>query len=139
MANGYKDSIGMSWHPKGYKSDPDFYGGDKYDTILQDLNLYGPKAIDPLKEYKKRKNERDNEILHGIANMNFMVIWQEKAQDKTCRCGSNKLCYFRELPIKYRQDGKVKELKVCGKMCKDCGRKYIVRKVLLDKYHEAEG
>ena len=79
MANGYKDSIGMSWHPKGYKSDPDFCGGDKYDTILQDLNLYGPKAIDPLKEYKKRKNERDNEILHGIANMNFMVIWQEKA------------------------------------------------------------
>ena len=57
MANGYKDSIGMSWHPKGYKSDPDFYGGDKYDTILQDLNLYGPKAIDLLKEYKKGKTK----------------------------------------------------------------------------------
>ena len=139
MAHGHGDSIGISWHPKGYKSDPDYCGGDKYDSILQDLQLFGPAAIDPQIEYKKKQAEKENELLKGIVNMNFMVLWQKKAQEKTCKCGNNLLCFFPNIPIKYRKDGKVKELMVTGKMCKDCGRKYIVRKMLLDKYHEVEG
>ena len=137
MAHG--DSIGISWHPKGYKSDPDYYGGDKYDTLLQDLNLLGPKAIDPQVEYKKKQAEQENELLKGIVNMNFMVLWQKKAQSRTCKCGATNLYHYRQIPIKYRKDGTVKELMVQGKKCKDCGRKYIVRKMLLDKYHEVEG
>ena len=41
--------------------------------------------------------------------------------------------------IKYREDVKIKELNVQRKKCKDCGRKHIVRKMLLDKYYEVEG
>lgn len=118
MANGYKDSIGMSWHPKGYKSDPDYYGGDKYDTILQDLNLYGPKAIDPLKEYKKRKNERDNEILRGIANMNFMVIWQERHKIRNAGAGITCFAIFGSCQSSTDKMEKSKSSKSAGKCAK---------------------
>ena len=139
MSGRRSDSIGMSWLPRGFKSDPEFSGGDKYDTILQDANYKTKKEIDPLVEHKKQQNEKDNEILKNIINMNFIVIWQEKAQDKTCKCGNNMLCFYRQIPIKYRKDGKAKELMVQGKLCKDCGEKYIVRKMLLERYHEIEG
>lgn len=139
MARRRGDSIGISWYPKGYKSDLDYSAGDKYDVILQDSKYHVPKKIDPQKELIARQNEIDNEILKGIVKLNFMVLQREKGQIKTCICGGNKIDYSERIPIKYRKDGKLKELTMKGKICKDCGRKYIIRKMLLEKYHEKEG
>ena len=97
--------------------------------------IMGNDCLDP----DELSGLKENELLKGIVNMNFMVLWQRKAQCRTCKCGATNLYHYRQLPIKYRKDGKIKELMVQGKKCKDCGRKYIVRKMLLDKYHEIEG
>ena len=37
------DSIGISWHPRGYKSNLDYDGGDRYDILLQDVNQRASK------------------------------------------------------------------------------------------------
>ena len=139
MTRRRRDSIGISWHPRGYKSNLDYDGGDRYDILLQDVNQRASKETDPLTEYKKQQNELDNEILKKIVKMNYLEIWQEKGQSRTCKCGSKTLCFSDRVAIKYRKGGKINELTMQGKICNDCGRKYVVRKILLEKYHEAEG
>ena len=86
-----------------------------------------------------KKKEKDNAVLLDIVKMNFAVIWQEKGQTRVCKCGSGKLSFRESIPIKYHKDGKVKKLSLQGKVCNDCDRKFLVRKMLLEEYHRIEG
>lgn len=133
------NNAGISWLPKGFKSNPEYGHTDKYDTILQDAMYNTKHHYDPIKQAKKEKNEENNQLLLHFMKMNFMVLWNEKGQEKICRCGAKTLCYMDKIEIRYRKDGKVKILHLGGKICKDCGRKYIVRKELLEKYYKIEG
>lgn len=135
MGGRPKSNIGMTWQK--FSTDPEFGGGDKYDLLLSDSLHNNPKrkAADP----EMQKKEKDNAVLLDIVKMNFAVIWQEKGQTKTCKCGSEKLNFRENIPIKYHKDGKVKKLVLQGKVCKDCDRKFLVRKMLLEEYHKIEG
>ena len=135
MGGRPKSNIGMTWQK--FSTDPEYGGGDKYDLLLSDSlhNKSKSKVANP----EMQKKEKDNAVLLDIVKMNHAVIWQEKGQSKECKCGSAKLSFKENIPIKYHKDGKVKKLFLQGKVCNDCDRKYLVRKMLLEEYHKIEG
>lgn len=135
MGGRPKSNIGMTWQK--FSTDPEYGGSDKYDLLLADSlhNKSKSKVANP----EMQKKEKDNAVLLDIVKMNYAVIWQEKGQSKECKCGSAKLSFKENIPIKYHKDGKVKKLFLQGKVCNDCDRKYLVRKMLLEEYHKIEG
>ena len=135
MGGRPKSNIGMTWQK--FSTDPEYGGGDKYDLLLSDSLHNNQKS--KITDSEMQKKEKDNAVLLDIVKMNFAVIWQEKGQTKVCKCGSEKLSFKENIPIKYHKDGKVKKLFLQGKVCNDCDRKYLVRKMLLEEYHKIEG
>lgn len=135
MGGRPKSNIGMTWQK--FSTDPEYGGSDKYDLLLSDSlhNKSKSKVANP----EMQKKEKDNAVLLDIVKMNYAVICQEKGQSKECKCGSAKLSFKESIPIKYHKDGKVKKLFLQGKVCNDCDRKYLVRKMLLEEYHKIEG
>lgn len=139
MAGRVRDGIGITVYHKGYKSNPEGMPYDKYDGYLQDYNNRSTKQKNSETEKIKQRNESDNTFIRHIQNMNFLSVWTSENQTDKCVCEGIDFGSKEKLAIKYRKDGIVKEILVSGKICKDCGRKIVVKKLILDAYHKAEG
>ena len=139
MAGRVKDGIGVTVYPKGYKSNPEGMPYDKYDGYIQDYNNRSTKQKNSETEKIKQRNEEDNTFIRRIQNMNFLSVWTSEDQTDKCVCEGIKYEAKERISIKYRKNGIVKEIFVNGKICKDCGRKIVLKKPILDAYHKAEG
>ena len=139
MAGRVRDGIGITVYHKGYKSNPEGMPYDKYDGYIQDYNNRSTKQKNSETEEIKQRNESDNTFIKQIRNMNFISVWSYNDQEDKCVCEGLKFEDREKISIKYRINGSVKEIFVNGKICKDCGRKIVLKKPILDAYHKAEG
>ena len=140
MAGRVRDSIGITVYYKGYKSNPEGIPYDKYDGYIQDNICYSSKQQEDIKaERIKQRNEEDNTLLKKIRVMNFMTVLSNSSQLDKCECDGLLFDDNEKISIKYRKNEVIKEIFVKGKICKDCGRKIVERKLILDAYHKTEG
>ena len=73
-------------------------------------------------------------IIEDIKICNFCEIINDKGKKKKCLCGGI-YTYKEGITVKYHRNGKMQEVYVTGKICKDCGRKLIVRHIVLSEIH----
>ncbi len=138
MAKRIRDNTGISVYPRGYISNPDSTSIDKYDAYIQDNISRSPKQKDTETEKIKQRNEADNNFLKEVQINNNLVVIPNMGQEDKCVCKGAKLENKEEISIKYHKEGTVKEIFVKGKICKDCRRKLVLRKLILDAYHKVE-
>ncbi len=116
-------NVGMHARPRNYKTPCDAKGvWDKYAAILgsQKISVNRRKAFDIATPIQK------------ILQNNQVTIWEQRGQEKICSCGGQ-LKYLDEILLDLGSEIDDKKLHVSGKCCVSCGRKYVVRSVLLSE------
>ena len=112
-------------------------GGDEEDRFSKivkdqyerDIEPPGP-GINYYKELENQQKENSKKVpFENIELCNFIILWDEKGQDTECPCGGT-LNYQSKLPVKFRKNGIMQTVYVDGKVCKDCGRKFVVKELI---------
>ena len=143
---------GMHFVRRGRQSfDPGDY--DKYGDIISEqmmketysknihVNNYAlldRSAKQKSKEALKKENERKKEeFFKDIELCNFIVLWNRKGQESRCLCGGV-LCFQDNVPVRFHKNGKMQEILVTAKVCKDCGRKFVVKNLIEEAVKKRE-
>lgn len=116
-------NAGMHARPRNYKTPCDARGvWDKYAAILgsQKITVNNRNPFDIATPIQK------------IMQNNQVTIWEHKGQEKSCSCGGQ-LKYLDEILLDLGTQTDDEQLLVSGKCCVSCGRKYVVRNVLLSE------
>ena len=114
-------NAGMHMRPKNYKTAYDSVGSwDKYAVILGS----GKKINNVGKPYE------NTTVTQRIKDNNSVTIWENKGQMQVCECGG-KLEYSDKISLTWREGQCEKQIQISGKYCIECGKKYIVRNILL--------
>ncbi len=68
-------------------------------------------------------------VFDDLQKCNFIVIWEKKGQSPTCLCGGI-IDYNDKVEIKYHDHDRIESRFVPGKICRDCGRKYVTSETI---------
>ncbi len=90
-----------------------------------------------IKLNKKDVLNKPISLCKDICESNNIIIWEEKGEKNTCDCGEV-LKFVEDNDVIFHIKNEPVYIKVPGKSCKNCGKVYVVKNILINTIEEIE-